>query len=293
MCATRARPAAVFGATALPYIYDFELPRDIFGAPTPPVCKGFQRKKGNTEEPLSCAECLSNCLHPKKSEIVCVYGFWGLRHRVEQLILDNQEAPKPLRSMGAGDLAFTMGLSGRYVDEIPGKLKERIGETARQIADPPEDFLPTLWTSRRPTVLLLVGHYRTGNIVNEPVGPRLTLADNRFLQPEDILRPDNWDDPHSIVLLAACSGIVIDIANSNNFVNNFSSVGAGAVIGPEAIIYEGAARRFAVDVSAALVDGKTVGEAILAFRRGLLQDLNPLGLMFTAYGFADLHAPKH
>ena len=37
--------------------------------------------------------------------------------------------------MGAGDLAFTMGLSGRYVDEIPGKLKERIGETARQIAD--------------------------------------------------------------------------------------------------------------------------------------------------------------
>ena len=54
---------------------------------------------------------------------------------------------------------------------------------------------------------------------------------------------------------------------------------------------EGIARRFAVEMSEALVGGTSVGAALLEFRRRLLQNLNPLGLVFTAYGFADLAAP--
>jgi hypothetical protein len=131
------------------------------------------------------------------------------------------------------------------------------------------------------------------DVDGEPVGPRLTLSAQRFLRPDDIIRqysanPENWRDPRSVILLAACSGGVVDIGSVQNFVNLFMGVGAGAVIGPEAIIYEGVARRFAVEMSGALVNGTSVGVAILEFRRRLLQNLNPLGLMFTAYGFADL-----
>jgi hypothetical protein len=44
-------------------------------------------------------------------------------------------------------------------------------------------------------------------------------------------------------------------------------------------------------MSEALIAGKSVGAAVLEFRRLLLQNLNPLGFLFTAYGFADLAAP--
>jgi hypothetical protein len=272
-------------------IYDFDLPTELAGAPDPMICKGFQRKQPDGT-PFSCGDCLGQCLFPDKTKAVCVYGFWGMRHQIEQLVADKNEAPLELRPVGPGAVAFSMGLDGRFLDEIPHDLEQKLGTFARRIADN-EDVLPTLWSDQRPAVLLLVGHYRVKDVDGEPVGPRLTLSAQRFLRPDDIIRqysanPENWRDPRSVILLAACSGGVVDIGSVQNFVNLFMGVGAGAVIGPEAIIYEGVARRFAVEMSGALVNGTSVGVAILEFRRRLLQNLNPLGLMFTAYGFADL-----
>jgi hypothetical protein len=275
-------------------IYDFDLPPTVVGGAVPTICKDFRRKHpdGTT---YSCAECLDHCTYPDKRQAVCVYGFWGTRQQVEQLIVDTTEKPRDLHPIGPGAVAFTMGLTGRFVQEIPNDLTQKLGAFARQVSDD-EDFLPTLWSDHRPAILLLVGHYRTKDVTGEPAGPRLTLPGQRFLKPDDIFRqrkshPENWTDPRTVILLAACSGGVVDITSVLNFVNIFTGVGAGAVIGPEAIIYEGVARRFAVEVSEALVAGKSVGVAILEFRRRLLQNLNPLGLLFTAYGFADLATP--
>lgn len=274
-------------------IYDLDLPPDVVGGPVPTICDGFRRKKPDGS-PLSCGECLGNCLHPDKREAVCVYGFWGTRHQVEQLTIDTGENSPVLRPVGPGALAFSMGITGTFVNQIPSDLDAKLKDTARRIPDD-EDFVPALWTDRRPAVLLLVGHYKSADVAGEPRGPRLTLPGKRFLLPDDILRqrqmhPKDWADPRSVILLAACSGGVVDITSARNFVNVFTGVGAGAVIGPEVIIYEGVARRFAVEISEALVAGRSVGAAVLDFRRGLLQNLNPLGLVFTAYGFADLAA---
>jgi hypothetical protein len=276
-------------------IYDFDLPPSVVGGPLPTICKDFQRQKPD-KTPYSCSECLDNCTYPDKRKAVCVYGFWGTRLQVEQIIAEKTEKVEELRPIGPGAVAFTMGITGPYLQEIPNDLARKLGASARQISDN-EDFLPALWTDHRPAILLLVGHYRTQDVIGEPAGPRLTLPGQRFLKPGDILdqrreHPDNWTDPRSVILLAACSGGVIDITSVRNFVNTFTTVGAGAIIGPEAIIYEGVARRFAVEMSEALMAGKSVGTAILEFRRGLLQNLNPLGLLFTAYGFADLATPS-
>ncbi len=275
-------------------IYDFDLPLDIVGAAAPTICKDFRRNKPDGT-PYSCAECLDNCTYPDKTRAVCVYGFWGTRNQVEQLIADKTEKPQALKPVGPGAVAVSMGLDGRFIDEIPRDLQQKLGHFVRQFSGS-ETFLPELWTDRRPAILLLVGHYRTQDVPGEPAGPRLTLAAQRFLRPDDIfqqsgLHPENWTDPRSVILLAACSGGVVDITSVQNFVNIFIGVGAGAVVGPEAVIYEGVARRFAVEMSEALVAGASVGDAMLAFRRRLLQNLNPLGLVFTAYGFADLASP--
>lgn len=276
-------------------IYDFSLPRRISGQLTPQVCDGFRRKKPDGS-PFTCAQCLAACQHPDKREALCVYGFWGNRHQVEQLLAADLDEPRALRPVREGAVAYAMGLEGRYVDQIPNDLTVALGDRARKIADV-EAFMPELWSEQRPAVLLLVGHYRSGEIDAEPIGPRLTLANDRFLTPEDVfeLRIEWGDfrtDPRTVVLLAACSGAVVEMTLETNFVSQFTAAGAGAVIGPEAVIYEGLARRFAVDISAALVSGESVGAAVLSFRRNLLQNLNPLGLIITAYGFADLAAAE-
>src|SRR5262249_26133066 len=103
-------------------LYDFALPPRVAGGETPTVCKGFQRKKKDDKTIFSCAECLNDCWYPNKSQAVCVYGFWGIRHQVEQIISDKIEKPKNLQPIGQGAIAFTMGISGEFVDEIPKDL---------------------------------------------------------------------------------------------------------------------------------------------------------------------------
>jgi hypothetical protein len=277
-------------------IYDFPLPPTVADGKRPPICKGFRRRHAD-ESAYSCRDCLADCLHPDKREAVCVFGFWGTRHQVEQLLSDKMQKPDALRPIGPGAVAFTMGLTGTYVQQIPNDLASRLGTSAREIKEN-EDLLSTLWSDKRPAVVLLVGHYMTADKPGHPRGPRLTMpGQNRFLQPGDVYEkrrnnPSNWSDPRSVVLLAACSGGVVDITSVRNFVNVFTGVGAGAVVGPETLIYEGLARQFAIEMSEALVNGVSVGAAVVQFRRNLLRKFNPLGLVFTPYGFADLAAPS-
>ena len=276
-------------------LYDFKLPEAIAEAPAPEICRGFRRQKKDGAF-YSCSECLAQCLFPDKRKAVCVYGFWGTRHQVEQLLRTQLDKPQGLQPMGIGAVAYSVGISGVYLDKIPEELTAKLADSAQPIEDE-GNLLPMMWSDRRPAVLLLVGHYTTKTVKGEPEGARLTLPHSRFLTPGAVLdqresNPKTWKDPRSVVLLAACSGGVVDIKGAKNFVSAFAGAGAGAVVGPETIIFEGLARRFAVDMCEALVNGRSsVGAAMLEFRRRLLRDFNPLGLVFTSYGFADLAAP--
>lgn len=280
-----------------PLLYDFDLPPDIAGAPAPEVCKGFMRERNGA--PLSCRECLAECLHPNKKTAVCAYGFWGLRHQVEQLLPDNCEKDETvvLRPMRDGAIGVLIGLDTAYLSRIPSDLAAKFGVQRIKNFPAGRDPLPTLWSeAERPAIWLLAGHYETHDIVGEVTGPRITLGGGLYLRPADVadkfLNDRDWrGDPRSIVLLAACEGAVIDIREVVNFVNSFTRAGAGAVIGPETIVFDGLARRFGVELVDLIVGGASVGAAVLEFRRRLLRELNPLGLVFTPYGFADLAAP--
>jgi hypothetical protein len=100
------------------------------------------------------------------------------------------------------------------------------------------------------------------------------------------------------VVLAACESAAASVASITSFLSAFADAGASAVVGTETTVFEGLACRFAKEIATALMEApstgdpgkrQTLGEAVLQFRRRLLQDFNPLGLVFTPYGDAGLH----
>jgi hypothetical protein len=97
-----------------------------------------------------------------------------------------------------------------------------------------------------------------------------------------------WDEPHPVVLLAACESGGADLATLTSFINAFANARAAAVIGTETTLFEGLAIRFTKEMTRALLNHLPLGEAVLQFRRGLIDEYNPLGFVFTAYGDADL-----
>jgi hypothetical protein len=274
-------------------IYDFARPpRDA------PVCGGFRRthKDGS---PYSCRDCLAECLYPDKSKAYCPYGFWGMRHQVEQLVggTTARDAASRLEPLRDGAVHVAVGLEGGELGELKSRLASALGSRAAwlTLAAADEDLVARLRSpAKRPAVLLVASHCET------TPGPFETLriqlpGEDRWLEPSDILdavRDDKspWREPQPLIMLVACGSASADLTSLADFVAAFLNAGAAAVVGTEAIIFEDLAVDFAVEVTPAMLSGRTLGEIILAYRRALLRKGHPLGFLFTAFGPADLAA---
>jgi hypothetical protein len=277
-------------------MYDFELQRPVVGGPEPDVCHGFTRLDA-TQTPYTCARCLAECLHPDKSQTFCVYGFWGIRHQVEQVLhtpFQKQDAITRLRPMRTKAVHVAVGLTEGMLDSLPDYLAGALPLDSVRAVTSRQELLDLLWSNAdRPALLLLLGHYETKDIQLQPPGPRVSLPGADWLQPGDVTdmvqKRDKWTEPNPVVVLAACQSAAVDLGTLTNFLNAFADARASAVVGTEATIFEDLALRFAKEVTLAIVSKKhSLGKAILAFRRGLLNDFNPLGFVFTPYGAADL-----
>src|SRR5258706_5757587 len=91
--------------------------------------------------------------------------------------------------------------------------------------------------------------------------------------------------------MAACDSAGEDLLTMNGFITAFAKARAGAFLGTETTVFEPLARDFALAVTKSLVGHQSLGTALLDFRRGLLQKLNPLGFVFSGYGDAELVWP--
>jgi hypothetical protein len=287
----RYNPNYVFPWAAL---YDFAIPTDEDDDHPSEVCKGFLRRKRN--EFIECGECLHDCLHPDKSEAYCVWGFWGMRHRVEQLLHaeGKEEASieevKPIRE---DLLRLTIGIDGPFAATLAHDLSELIGKKRVKEIVEPSDVVSTLWSdAERPAILVLLGHYEN----HKKFGPRIRDRKEKWLSWRELAnrvkdsKAGKLSDPHPVVVLAACESAAAGLDQFVDFVNLFAEARVGAVIGTETVIFDGLAARLAKNVASSLTtpNGK-LGQAVLDFRRAVLHLLNPLGLVVTPYGDADLH----
>jgi hypothetical protein len=278
-------------------LYDFAVPQAIEGQPETRVCHGFARVDGQGE-PYSCQRCLNDCLYPDKREAFCVYGFWGMRHQVEQLLHTPRQQETPVRRVHpvrAGAVRVAVGLEGGPSATLGAELAARLGATLVKPIEPAEDLLAGLWSDAdRPAILVILGHYETRDLPEQPKGARITLPGKRWLQAPMItqrIRDEQnrkWTEPHPIVILAACESAAADLGTIASFVNALANARAAAVVGTETTIFEKLACRLGVDLADAILRSVPFGMAVLQFRRDLVREFNPLGLVITPYGDADL-----
>jgi hypothetical protein len=270
-------------------LYDRDLAPPSLGV-KPPVCLGVKTDS-------------SACSHAPGENVICVNGFWGVRHYIEERIgkgvrPDYDDIVRPqgyplVRLIGPSDIDDTGTLASGLTKNLGsngiacGPID--IPELIRMMwADPPE----------RPAVLIVLGHLETKppKIPGEPDRPRIVLVtDKQWLTRDDVIRAwkaniVRWEQPRTLVLLMACDSAATTVDTINNFVTALDSAGAGAVIGTECTVFSGLAARFARELTTTLAGtpGAKLGESITNFRRSLVRSGNPLAFVFHCIGSADV-----
>lgn len=280
-------------------IYDYPLPDPVAGARPLPVCVGKPIAGLGAPDPN-----LSGCPHNPGQDVCCVDGFWGVRHRIEQLVGTAAAAGPPAVTRPAGG---GVSLAVGNLDGPAKRLSEELGRELGSALHPigaGDNLLNLLWTSAsRPAVLIVLGHLQTEPRPHEPDRPRIALvppAEGTPLPASQWLtstavgsqaaRQGRWrDQPRTIVLLMACSAAASQVDTLNDFVVHLTSAGPAAVIGAECTVFSGLAARFAHEVTLDLWRGtRSLGAAIQAFNRTLITAGNPLVFAFACYGNADL-----
>jgi hypothetical protein len=241
-------------------------------------------------------------LHPKdKASTNCVYGFWGTRHQVEQLVsgVTARDSVVTLAPLRTGAVHLTVGLTDGTLGALPANLLVALSKRATDwlsVATESEDLLARLRDDEtRPAILFVASHCELETDGGRKT-PRIQLpGSDRWLRPRQIIEDtiDNarWREPHPLVMLAACGSGSPDLGSFGDFVAAFLDAGASGVVGTEAAISEGLAARAALFITPSMLDGATLGQVMLQFRRDLLRAGDPLGFLFTAFGPADLAAP--
>jgi len=267
-------------------VYDFRRPEAIEGAPPPRVCTGFSQTSEGAITP---------CGHRRQDAVYCARGFWGLRHRVEQVL--SPYAEDAVQEISHSDehprIELAVGTEDHHTRKLQQTLRERFGPSLREVTGT-DALLDLLWNPRtRPSQLIVMGHLETRPIAGEPQGPRLVLPSReRWLRAAAVadrtIDDRGWDQPRPLVFLMACSAAATQLSTPNDLLLALARAGAAAVIGTECIIFSGMASRFADEVTDALWRHRPLADAVNDFRANLLREGNPLAFAFTVYGDAEL-----
>lgn len=279
-------------------MYDFKTPDLRPGDPLPPVCLG--RKNGNAaagtpspeDEPRPFA-----CGHGPDDRVYCIWGFWGVRHKIEELVAIGdslKNAVQKITPSPNGPVAALMiGTPDEYTAEMQTQLQAALGSQLVPLTSN-DELLDLLWTQgKRPAVLIMLGHMET-----KPAPQRFELGrppNEKWLLSktidEFIVDRKEWaEQPRTLVLFMACSSGATELVTLNDFVTSWITAGSAAIVGTECLTFSRLVARFAREVTVDLLakSPKSLGEAVLAFNRRMISSGNPLGFVFNSLGDADL-----
>lgn len=243
----------------------------------------------------------------KERVTVCPFGFWGIRHQIEQPLqqvraANEDEVPDRLASE-----AFTQTSSILRPADQPLRIGAgafpflRVAEHEADIRTIDADVE---WRTDRPDVMTLLssrqGHhlvyfYCHGVTTHKyalrfgPKGDDLqnTIAyDNLF---EEDIHWGRAGTPQPLVVIIACESAAASPDVAHAMFDQLRNVGATGVVGSEISIGVRLGREAGRMLMTDIAGGRSVGEAFLAMRRTLLRRHNPLGLVLTPNAPATLH----
>jgi hypothetical protein len=291
-------------------IYDYRLPEgNAFDNAT--VCFAntpVEREPGPRE---------SGCPHHPGKAVVCVEGFWSVRHLLEQI----SEDPAAAKEQMAGGATSALSTLDRvsHIDVPPGNplvclgmgtddlaarslkqaLQQQLSDDLRILTDADKPIEEILWDmSCRPGLLVVLSHLepaeaksnlpaRIAAVVSTPPRPPNVISGEGLLQHK--LYHQEWKAPRPFVLLMACESAQVQLQDLTNLVDTFFGVGAAAVAGTESDVISDLAADFAKQITLGLTTGKQrLGELLRTYTEGMLKRRNPLPFAFSVFGSAKL-----
>ena len=243
-----------------------------------------------------------------RKNILCPYGFWGLRHIIEQpLSALPPKATDDVLSWGErktptarpAPIAFTIGVTRdpaitAAVDEHLERVAKLGGVMPAGGADSwsiVEDNL------RNADLLYFLCH---GQYDASKLEPYLGIGKTGAMAPERIYPSNLFDwalleentppalQHNPLVVINGCHTADLTADDVVSFVGTLSSIGASGVIGTEVSVPVDFATTFALSFLERLTNKQQVGQAMYETRWDFARRGNLSGLAYTPYCFADL-----
>jgi hypothetical protein len=255
----------------------------------------------NTLIATSTRRCPYENQHAQRNTL-CPFGFWGIKHVIEQPPSMPEGRALPLQIQAAHDPAelvvgLSLKLNQRQTTDHLHALEMAHFKVLRY------NSLKQIPDALKPSVEIVYFYCHGGRAKVPGTGqatPYLEVGvggKKEQFQPSDVTAwrmavwpPDHWRDTSPLVFLNGCHTTELTPELLVNFVDGFNRAYAAGVIGTEITILQPLASEAAVQFFSHFQRNKmNVGQALQQMRVHFLMKGNLLGLAYTPYCSADLH----
>ncbi|MDJ0752999.1 MAG: hypothetical protein QNJ45_05740 [Ardenticatenaceae bacterium] len=249
------------------------------------LCPTFLSCLADGQPLIECPCFLGDCPSYGEDDVVCPSGFWGFRHALGHplTIQNGPEAPTSLPAGSGLEIAMAVSTDPNFVGRSAHEaVVRRFGSHFHYANERPETI--DLMKKTSPHLLYFFCHGRlAADVPSIEVGPPRTRGISR-----DVLRAKRirWEkEVRPLVFLNGCHTAALSPHKAFDLVSGFIEQSeAAGVIGTEITSFVPLAKTFAEDFfKHFLVEKRPVGEAIRLARLTLLEQGNPLGLIYIPF----------
>jgi hypothetical protein len=243
-----------------------------------------------------------------RETVVCPRHFWGFAHQIEVPVAQQQVRSSKRQSAVATaiavapliDVAVGFNRNVPLADDHLTKLKAALVMAAvnEPVTHRRNDILSML-AKAQPDIVYFYCHAYVSQKDNPKGRPNLDFGAREpsdIVVSSDLSKGNKWER-RPLVFLNACGSLGFSPAAPADFIATLVlGRGASGVVGTEVTVWPPLATETALCFLRAFLgeSHSTAGRALVSVRRMLLSKNNPLGLVYTLYGSADLiiEAPK-
>lgn len=244
---------------------------------------------------------------PIEETIICPLHFWGYKHQIEVPVQQTKDkratdtvaaAKKPPARTRPFQVAAAINRKLPLYEEHEKRLTKLFDDNSKVVAlasgiVDDRDRVKELLGKTQPDVIYLYCHafarqqMQDGTITGPNLGFSVENDQTGFIAAPN-LTGNKWQRG-PLVFLNGCSTVGFNpYAPSPFVVQLVKTRGASALIGTEVTVWEILAAEMAESFLQQFFDNASAGAALRTARRLLLRKYNPLGLVYTLYGKADL-----
>ncbi|MGB2678399.1 MAG: hypothetical protein WAN12_15040 [Candidatus Acidiferrum sp.] len=291
-------------------LYDYPLPnKDRIGWCD--VISEWNQAGIRAKSPERCCPHRNERKHEKN--IICPYGFWGLRHFIEQPVSplykssENNQFELPMDV--TDEIHFSTSVKLAVAVTRDTELDQKaIGKHLRTLQQwmpfsPPneaDDWDKVCTMLEAPEIAYFLCHGEYDSTKVEPylgIGLRDASMTHR-VYPNELLSwartppPKRWGDQRPLIFINGCHTSDLKPDDILDFVETFAELGASGVIGTEIKVRLPLATEIGESLLRKIAQGAKVGEAMYQVRWELANKGNLLGLAYTPYCLSNLHVVK-